>query len=354
MEIAGTIHNEVRVGVRSTFPPTSAPAHRLPSMRAAAEAGRYRNISECRRGRRGSTSRAGSNETAAAIRRTRIRRTRQEIAAEGMQLAAEARDIIFDPAVYPSPAAHCAVCDFAAPCLALFAASDPEPILKAQFRQRPATLSPSRGWARPPGASAEEPHRRSGANNCALTYISFSFNLGWCTRSTFSGIRCGAASSNCSVRASCRREPSAPAFRASLRSLSLRCHSISRYCGTTALPRYARRGSDGSTPSTAARCVTSTSGSMRFAASGRHALMRWVPKLRVANDNAEWERACLRLTLTTKSTRLPATSGPARSISETRTYSPSVSPTTPTLQTSGMRSPISSAFRGGSCRFPAI
>jgi hypothetical protein len=30
------------------------------------------------------------------------------------------------------------------------------------------------------------------------------------------------------------------------------------------------------------------------------------------------------------------------------------SPTAPTRKTSGMRSPISSAFRGGSCLFPAI
>jgi hypothetical protein len=80
--------------------------------------------------------------TAGPIRRTRIRRTRHEIDEIGAQLAAEALDMVSDPAIYPSPAAHCSVCAFSLPCLALFAGGDPEPILAARFRRRPAHAQP--------------------------------------------------------------------------------------------------------------------------------------------------------------------------------------------------------------------
>lgn len=60
----------------------------------------------------------------------------------GGQLAAEALDMAFDPAIYPSPAAHCSVCDFAAPCLTLFEGGDPEPTLAARFRERPVNAQP--------------------------------------------------------------------------------------------------------------------------------------------------------------------------------------------------------------------
>ena len=60
----------------------------------------------------------------------------------GRQLAVEALDMASEPAIYPSPAAHCSVCEFAAACLALFEGADPEPVLQARFRQRPVSAQP--------------------------------------------------------------------------------------------------------------------------------------------------------------------------------------------------------------------
>ena len=96
--------------------------NRLPSTRAVAAAGRFRSINGSRRGRHGVDARSRFDQrTAGPVRRTHIRRTRSEIAAVGTQLAAEALDMTREPAIYPNPAAHCSVCEFAAPCLALFA-----------------------------------------------------------------------------------------------------------------------------------------------------------------------------------------------------------------------------------------
>jgi hypothetical protein len=53
--------------------------------------------------------------SAGPLRRTRIRRSRSEIASAGRQLAAEALDMVREPAIYPNPAAHCSACAFAAP-----------------------------------------------------------------------------------------------------------------------------------------------------------------------------------------------------------------------------------------------
>jgi adenine-specific DNA glycosylase len=55
------------------------------------------------------------------FRRTWVRRTREEVAQAGRQLATEARQM-FDPdaAVYPSPSPACRRCAFDAPCQALY------------------------------------------------------------------------------------------------------------------------------------------------------------------------------------------------------------------------------------------
>ena len=37
------------------------------------------------------------------------------------------------PAIYPSPAQHYRICEFAAPCLAVVQGADPEPLLAATF-----------------------------------------------------------------------------------------------------------------------------------------------------------------------------------------------------------------------------
>ena len=147
MEIVGTIHNEVRVGGPLDLPaPATADGRTRQPVAQHEGSGGGRSIPQhqrvsARASRVDVTSRVDQH-TAGPLRRTRIRRTRQEIAAAGRQLAVEALDMAFEPAIYPSPAAHCSVCEFAAPCLALFEGRDPEPILEAQFRQRPASAQP--------------------------------------------------------------------------------------------------------------------------------------------------------------------------------------------------------------------
>lgn len=58
--------------------------------------------------------------SAGLLRRNRIRRSRDEIAAVAALIAAEALDMISEPAIYPNPDAHCAGCEFTVSCLALF------------------------------------------------------------------------------------------------------------------------------------------------------------------------------------------------------------------------------------------
>jgi hypothetical protein len=145
MEIVGTIHNEVRIGG-----PLDLPAHadgrRHQPVAQHEGSGGGRSIPQHQRvSARASRIDVASRvdvHTAGPIRRTRIRRLRQEIAEVGRQLAAEALDMAFEPAIYPSPASHCSVCDFAAPCLTLFEGADPEPILAARFRERPVSAQP--------------------------------------------------------------------------------------------------------------------------------------------------------------------------------------------------------------------
>ena len=74
--------------------------------------------------------------TAGMLRRTRIRRSRDEIAAVGSLIAAEAIEMTGAPAIYPSPGPHCLACDFRSPCLSMFEGVDPEPLLALHFRRR--------------------------------------------------------------------------------------------------------------------------------------------------------------------------------------------------------------------------
>ena len=144
MEIVGTIHNEVRIGGPLDLP-APATANRRPVAQHEGSGGgrsipQHQRVSA--RASRVDVASRVDQHTAGPIRRTRIRRTRQEIAAVGRQLAVEALDMVSGPAIYPNPAVHCSVCEFAAPCLALFKGDDPEPILEAWFRQRPASAQP--------------------------------------------------------------------------------------------------------------------------------------------------------------------------------------------------------------------
>jgi hypothetical protein len=139
MEVAGTIHNEVRTDSPLVLPAPTAAGRDPVAQHEGSGGGRsipQHQRESTREARVDGTARF-DQQTAGLVRRTRIRRTRGEIAAVGTQLAAEALDMIRDPAVYPNPGTHCSVCGFAAPCLAMFEGADPEPVLTAQFRRRP-------------------------------------------------------------------------------------------------------------------------------------------------------------------------------------------------------------------------
>ena len=53
-------------------------------------------------------------------------------------IGAEAIDMTNSPAIYPTFAPHCRVCEFSSPCLALIEGTDAETVLAQHFR-RPAT-----------------------------------------------------------------------------------------------------------------------------------------------------------------------------------------------------------------------
>ena len=140
MEIAGTMHNEVRLDGPLELPASAATSREPVPQHEGSGGGRSipQHQRESTRASRADVTMRFDQQTAGPLRRTRIRRTRGEITSAGAQLAAEAVDMIGEPAVYPNPGTHCATCGFAAPCLAMFEGADPEPVLTAHFRRRPA------------------------------------------------------------------------------------------------------------------------------------------------------------------------------------------------------------------------
>jgi hypothetical protein len=138
MEIAGTIHNEVRTDCPLQLPPTASRTT-VKKVGQNEPSGGGRSIPQHRRmyarpSPAGTASRI-EQHTAGVLRRTRIRRSRDEIAAVGALLGAEAVDMITAPAIYPSPAAHCHTCLFNDPCLTMTEGADAEAVLAAHFRR---------------------------------------------------------------------------------------------------------------------------------------------------------------------------------------------------------------------------
>jgi hypothetical protein len=140
MDIAGTIHNEIRIGTPLQIPP-ERPTASIKQVAQHEPSGGGRSIPQHRRIYVRASESVNDNRieqrTAGLLRRTRIRRGRQEIGSVGAQLAVEALEMIDDTAVYPTPAAHCRFCEFSAPCLALMQSCDPEPLLANDFRRHP-------------------------------------------------------------------------------------------------------------------------------------------------------------------------------------------------------------------------
>jgi hypothetical protein len=142
LTIAGTIHNELRITGPLDLPPADSTTKRVRKMVAQHEAsGGGRSLPQHQRvsaqtSRTGATSRT-EQRSAGLLRRTRIRRSRHEIATVGALIAAEVVEMIGWPTIYPTPAAHCRDCEFSAPCLAITEGADPEPVLATGFRRPP-------------------------------------------------------------------------------------------------------------------------------------------------------------------------------------------------------------------------
>jgi hypothetical protein len=142
MEIAGTIHNEVRITGALELPATGRTANGTSKrVRQSEPSGGGRAIPQHRRmlARTARTSETKRVEqcTAGLLRRTHIRRSRAEIGVVGPLIGAEAIDMTSDPAIYPTFAPHCQTCEFNSPCLALVEGTDPEPMLVQRFRRHP-------------------------------------------------------------------------------------------------------------------------------------------------------------------------------------------------------------------------
>jgi len=139
MDIAGTIHNEIRIGGRLDMPARRALVTKKVAQHEPSGGGRsipqHRRIYA--RASKSHSDKRIEQESAGILRRTRIRRGRSEITSVGVQLAVEAREMLRDPAVYPAPGAHCRNCEFGAPCLAMMSARDAEPLLANEFRRHP-------------------------------------------------------------------------------------------------------------------------------------------------------------------------------------------------------------------------
>ena len=118
--VAGTIHNELRLPEPGEpGPEDTAPAFAL-----------HEEIDV--------GSRVALRDSGPWFRRTKIPRTRPEIEGAGRRVAEQSRLMTaagIEP--YPTPSATtCPPCEFRAPCLAMMAADDPEPVLRAGYRPR--------------------------------------------------------------------------------------------------------------------------------------------------------------------------------------------------------------------------
>lgn len=138
MEISGTIHNQVRISGPLDRPVAEGVVRRV---RQSEASGGGRAIPQHRRlsARTSRSDESGHGDlveqsTAGFVRRTRIRRSRADIGAVGALIGAEAVEMCGEPPVYPTFAAHCRACEFVAPCRAIVAGTDPEPLLAAKFR----------------------------------------------------------------------------------------------------------------------------------------------------------------------------------------------------------------------------
>jgi hypothetical protein len=142
MEIAGTIHNEIRLAEpmdpRVDEP---SPVNKGRPVAQHEPSGGGRSIPQHVRAAVRDARPTGDRVEQHAkriLRRTRIRRSREEVLSVGGFIAAEALEMAEGPRIYPSTGPHCLACEFRPPCLRLFDGRDPQPVLAQHFRRRAA------------------------------------------------------------------------------------------------------------------------------------------------------------------------------------------------------------------------
>lgn len=161
MQIAGTVHNELLI---TGLPDPSGQVTSwtdLPRRGGIAQnepSGGGRSIPQHRRWYTREDEQIDSGrveqQTVGPLRRTKIARTRHEIAEMGRQLGVEAlRMVDSDVPTYPTPDEHnCVACQFLRPCLAITEAGDATELLATGYRQRPSDSVPkARLGGRPTG-----------------------------------------------------------------------------------------------------------------------------------------------------------------------------------------------------------
>lgn len=151
MDVAGTIHNELlqspqpRLGPAPTKTRTGRPGRGGCSQNEPSGGGRLLPQAERpdRLERRPKATQRMEQEVAGPLRRTRIRRSREEIETAVQQIGAEVLDMLApDLPLYPTPSpVHCPICTFVAPCLTMTQGVDPALDLASRFRQGPAAVT---------------------------------------------------------------------------------------------------------------------------------------------------------------------------------------------------------------------
>jgi len=168
MDVAGTIHNEIRIAEDLGPPPlvTATGREGRGGYPQHEPSGGGRNTAQLQR-QHGRPEppvdpERVEQQTSGPIRRTKIRRGREEIDGMAARIAAEALEMLAPAvAMYPSPGPHCRTCDFDVPCLTMSEGDDPTLDLAARYRSRPVglphqarlgTAGGGRGGAVPPRA----------------------------------------------------------------------------------------------------------------------------------------------------------------------------------------------------------
>ncbi len=151
MDVAGTIHNEMlasppdALGTAPTETRTGRPGRGGYSQNEPSGGGRMLPQAERpdRLEPRPVTGQPVNQEIAGPLRRTKIRRSREEIDTAARQIGTELLDML-DPdlRLYPTPSPrHCPCCSFLAPCLAMTQGADPALELASRYRLGPEGVS---------------------------------------------------------------------------------------------------------------------------------------------------------------------------------------------------------------------